>query len=100
MRRVLLALSLTTAASIPAGTSAAAVENCIADWSIAAPIVRREGLASVERLAQSVREKGVGTIVRTMLCEVNGSFVYKLITREPKGQVKTFTVDAREPEVR
>jgi hypothetical protein len=35
-----------------------------------------------------------------MLCEDNGSFVYKLVTREPKGQVKTLTIDARRPFVR
>jgi hypothetical protein len=100
MKPVFLALSLAVAAPVPFFTGAAAVETCIADWSIAARIVRKEGLTSVDKIAEFAREKGVGPIVRTMLCEANGSFVYKLITREPEGQVNTFTVDAREPFVR
>ena len=98
-RPAVIALCLAYASVLPR-MGAAAVENCIADWSIAAPIVRKEGLASVEKLAELARANGVGTIVRTMLCEDNGGFVYKLVTREPKGQVKTLTVDARRPFMR
>jgi hypothetical protein len=100
MRPIFLALSLAAAAPVPCGRGAAAAETCFADWSIAARIVREQGLTSVEKLAEFAQAKGVGPIVRTMLCEANGSFFDKLITREPMGQVKTFTVDAREPFVR
>jgi hypothetical protein len=77
--------------------SATANADCIADWSIAAPIVRKEGLATVEVLSQLAHDKIAGSIVRTTLCEESGGFVYRLIVRDHKGHLTNHTVDARAP---
>jgi hypothetical protein len=93
LRIIAASLLLGTAAlAFPAGAAA-----CYADWSEAAPIVRKEGLTTIEVLAQSARTKISGDIVKTMLCEENGGFVYRLLIREPAGRLVNRTVDARLP---
>jgi hypothetical protein len=52
--------------------SAPAFAACIADWSIAAPIVHKEGLATVEALSRLAQAKISGNIVKTTLCEEDG----------------------------
>jgi hypothetical protein len=71
--------------------------GCYADWSIAAPIVRKEGLTTVETLARMAQAKISGDIVRTTLCEEKDGFVYRLVIRDPKGRLSNKTVDARAP---
>jgi uncharacterized membrane protein YkoI len=71
--------------------------GCYADWSIAAPIVRKEGLTSVEVLSRLAEAKISGDIVKTTLCEEKGGFVYRLVIRDPTGRFKSRTVDARTP---
>lgn len=75
----------------------AAADSCYADWSVAAPIVRKQGLATVETLARRARAKISGAIVKTMLCEENGGFVYRLVVRDSQGRLSNLTVDARSP---
>ena len=70
---------------------------CIADWSIAAPIVHKEGLTTVEALARLAQAKISGNIVKTTLCEESGSFVYRLVIRDLQGRLSNHTVDARSP---
>lgn len=75
-----------------------ATPACIADWSIAAPIVHREKLAAVEALSRIAAEKISGSvIVRTALCEENGAFFYRIVTRDAHGRLSTLSVDARTP---
>jgi len=70
---------------------------CIADWSVAAPIVHKEGLATVETLSRLAQVKISGNIVKTTLCEENGGFVYRLVIRDLQGRLSNRTVDARSP---
>lgn len=75
----------------------AAAADCYANWSLAAPVVRKEGLTTVERLWKLARSKISGDIVKTTLCAEKGGFVYRLVIRDPKGRLKSRTVDARAP---
>lgn len=71
---------------------------CITDWSIAAPIVYREKLTTVEALSRIAADKMAGSvIVRTALCEEDGIFSYRIIARDSQGRLSTLTVDARAP---
>ncbi len=78
-------------------TSAHAGESCFADWSVAAPVVKKEGLATVEQLSQLAKSSGSGDIVRTTLCQDKGDFTYRIVVKDGKGQLKTLNVDARKP---
>jgi hypothetical protein len=71
--------------------------DCYTDWSDAAPIVKKEGLATIEALAETARGKLSGDIVKTTLCEEESGFVYRLLIREPAGRLVNRTVDARVP---
>ncbi|MEI9900824.1 MAG: hypothetical protein WDN31_12630 [Hyphomicrobium sp.] len=94
MRRIILVpLSLIAVALVPAG----AADTCIPDWSIAAPIVHREGLTTVEALSRIAADKLPGSIVRTTLCQADGAFVYRLLVRDAQGRLSSRTVDARTP---
>ncbi len=74
-----------------------AAETCTGDWSVAAPLVKKEGLATVEQLSHLARSTGAGDIVRTMLCQDNGTFTYRLVVRDAKGQLRSVSTDARKP---
>jgi uncharacterized membrane protein YkoI len=76
---------------------AAAQSTCYSDWSVARPIIRREDLATVERVSELAEEREVGEIVKTTLCRERGRFVYRLMVRRPSGKVRTMVVDARRP---
>jgi uncharacterized membrane protein YkoI len=76
---------------------AAAQSTCYTDWSVARPIIRREGLATVERISELVEEREAGEIVKTTLCRERGRFVYRLMVRRPRGKLRTLVVDARRP---
>jgi len=79
-------------------SSSRATAVCIGDWSIAAPIVHRERLATVEALSRIAAEEVSGSvIVRTALCEENGSFFYRIVMRDERGRLTSRTVDARNP---
>jgi hypothetical protein len=78
-------------------TPGRAAPGCYADWSVAAPIVRKEGLATVEALSRLARSNISGDIVKTTLCKENGGFVYRLVIRSPGGRLFNRTVDARAP---
>ena len=76
---------------------AGAEDNCISDWSIAAPIVRQEGLMTVEQLTPVARQKLKGDVVKVTLCRENGAYVFRLVVRGGGGAIKTVTVDAKNP---
>lgn len=71
--------------------------TCYADWSVAAPIVRKEGLMTVERLAALGEGRLAGDIVKTTLCEEASGFVYRLVLRDTHGKLTNKTVNARSP---
>ncbi|MCZ7595268.1 MAG: hypothetical protein M5U16_10430 [Hyphomicrobium sp.] len=71
--------------------------TCINDWSIAAPIVHKEKLTTVEALTRMAADEIAGSIVKTTLCEENGAFVYRLVVRDAQGRLMSRTVDARAP---
>lgn len=76
----------------------AASERCWADWSTAAPIVRREALVSTKDLHDLARTRNLGNVVRITLCETEGRFVYRLVVIEPAQRaVSNVVVDARQP---
>lgn len=79
-----------------ASSYAEASSRCITDWSDAAPIVRTEGLYTVEKLTSEARGKIKGHIIKTTLCQDDGVWVFRLIVRV-KGNLKMMTVDAKNP---
>lgn len=87
-------LTLSLLAALPPAPARAA---CIDDWSVAAPIVHKEGLATVEVLSRLAQAKISGSIVKTTLCEENGGYVYRLVIRDLQGRLSNRTVDARSP---
>lgn len=88
----LLPLAMLSLMSVPSRADS----RCISDWSQAAPIVRKEGLYSVESLTTAARGKIQGDIVKTTLCQDDGVWVYRLIVRV-KGAMSIQTVDAKDP---
>lgn len=93
MRELLI---LIPAVMMLASSSAMAASRCINDWSEAAPIVRREGLYTVEKLASEARGKIKGNIIKTTLCQDDATWVFRLIVRV-KGNLRMMTVDAKNP---
>jgi len=89
---VLLAATALMGRGAPAGAG-----SCIADWSVAAPIVKKEGLVTVEQLSSLARSHLEGSIVKTTLCEEKGGYVFRLVVRGANGQLRSVTVDARTP---
>jgi uncharacterized membrane protein YkoI len=85
------------AAAALATQTGAARGGCIPDWSVAAPLVKKEGLVTVEQLTAMARSELAGDIVKTTLCEEKGGYVFRLVVRAPDGQLKSVTVDARTP---
>lgn len=79
-----------------AATPVAAASRCVNDWSEAAPIVRKEGLYTVEKLTAEARGKIKGNIIKTTLCQDDGKWVFRLVVRV-KGNLKLMTVDAKAP---
>jgi hypothetical protein len=93
MHRIVFRLLLVAAALNPVGASA----TCITDWSIAAAIVHKEGLTTIEALSRLAAQEISGSIVKTTLCEENGAFVYRILVRDAGGKLTSRTVDARAP---
>ncbi len=97
---LLVSLLIPKFALVPAA-SAGELRNrdttCIADWSIAAPIVHAQGLTTVEALSRLAAVELPGIIVKTTLCEENGAYVYRILVRDARGHLTSRTVDARAP---
>jgi len=93
MRRIIFSL-ITSAVALP---PVSATDACIADWSDAASIVHQNKLITVEALSRLAAAELPGAIVKTTLCEEKGSFVYRLLVRDPQGKLTAHTVDARAP---
>jgi uncharacterized membrane protein YkoI len=97
MRRIII-LIVAFVASIASPAFAAPDEKaCYPDWSVAAPIVKREGLIPVEQLTPLARFSLNGEILKVTLCFEAGNYVFRLVVRGAKGDLKTVTVDAKDP---
>ena len=90
-------IAVVMAAALPSPGSAGEEQSCIADWSVAAPIVRKEGLVSVEELSAQIRARLDASIVKTTLCQQKGDYAFRLVVRDAEGQLKSLTLDARAP---
>lgn len=91
MLRIAFSLLLLAAALLPARA------DCIPDWSLAAPLVYKEKLATVEALSRMAAGRLAGSIVKTTLCHENGAYVYRLVLRDDHGRLTNHTLDARAP---
>lgn len=78
-------------------TPGLAQHTCIVDWSEAGPIVRREGLASIEQVGRLVRDRRSGEVVTSALCRAEDRYYYRLTVRAEHGTLRTVVVDARKP---
>ena len=72
----------------------ARAEDCYADWGIAADIVRRQNLRTVSELTQTAARELPGQIVKTTLCKDGDDYIYKLVVRDAKGQLRSVVLDA------
>ncbi len=100
MRHLLMTSAAATAllaASLLGSTVAHAQLACISDWSIAAPIVRREGLVPMEHVDRLARDRSSVQILRSSLCKDQDRYVYRLTVRAGEGTMRTLVVDARHP---
>ena len=86
---------LLAAAALLVPGPAAASPRCYGDWSDAAPVVVREQLRSARDVQDMARLELGGEVVRIVLCEDDGSFVYRLVLRRLDGRIGTLTVKAR-----
>ncbi len=77
------------------GRAAAGGEHCFENWSVAAAIVAREKLVTVEQLQSVLPPDLGGAIVRTTLCQDGSAFVYKVLVRDRSGKLTKATIDAR-----
>jgi hypothetical protein len=96
MVRSLLFAALLFSCSLVAQPMRAAAVACIDDWSVAAPVVRAQGLVTVEALSKLVRMRLNANIVKAALCERDGRFFYRIVTRGRQG-LKSLLLDARTP---
>lgn len=100
MRQICTVIIACGCAVLPAHATFAAdaqASGCFASWSEAAPIVKREGLATIERVSRLARDRAAGEIVNGKLCHDSGRYIYRLVVRETNGPLKSLTVDARDP---
>lgn len=95
MSRLVSLLCLVLAATA-CGRGALAGE-CFADWSVASPIVKKEGLLSVEELTPLVKRRMNGDVVKVTLCQEGSGYVFRLVIKDGSGNLKTVTVDAKNP---
>lgn len=87
-------LPLAAGALLALAPPAMADERCYGDWSDAAPIVAREQLRSARDVQDMARIELGGDVVRIVLCQGEGGFVYRLVLRRLDGRIGTLTVNA------
>ena len=90
----LAALALATGLTPAPGPAVAA--DCLADWSTAAQVVKKENLLTVEQISAAEAGAIPGQIVKTTLCREQGGYVYRLVVREANGQLRNVVVDAQD----
>lgn len=95
--RLNLAICCVVLAATTLGEGARAQQTCILDWSEAGPIVRKEGLAPIERVSKLAKDRAAVEIVGSALCRAEERYVYRLTVRADHGVLRTIVVDARKP---
>ncbi len=95
LRNATRLMAIAAAALLLPRAASADAPQCLSDWSVAAPIVRKEGLATVEQLAAAAKAGGKGDVVQVHLCKSDGKYSYRVTLRDNKGQLRTITIDAR-----
>lgn len=75
----------------------ASMRECVRDWAQATEIVEREHLATVARLSEAARAQQGAQVIRTVLCEISGAYVYRVVLKGSDGRLRTETVNARRP---
>lgn len=91
-------LSIFAAVVAAATTGPAAVPTkCYADWSDAAALVRQEGLVGVDELSRLARSRMDSEVIKTTLCEAGGRYIYRLVLKLQRGELRVVIVDARQP---
>lgn len=88
-----LTLCMSALAALLPGSARADV--CISDWSVAAAIVREKGLEPLENVTRAARGRLKGEIVKSVLCEEGGRYVYRLVVRTPKGGFEPLALEAK-----
>ena len=88
-----LAVAALAAGLVFAPNGAAA--DCLADWGLAAQVVKRESLLTVEQISGAEAGAIPGQIVKTTLCKEQGGYVYRLVVRDANGQLRNVVVDAQ-----
>lgn len=90
--------SLFAAVVAAAATGPAVVpDQCFADWSDAAALVRQEGLVGVDELSRLARSRLGSEVVRTTLCKEGERYVYRVVLKVQRGELRLVVVDARQP---
>lgn len=97
MRRGFYLALVVTTGLLASPPSPRAADGCMSDWSIAAPIVKREGLTTVEALTKEIRRRLSVDVVSATLCQTGPSYRYRVVVREQGGHLKTLDLDARPP---
>jgi hypothetical protein len=83
------------AVAVVTTAGAAHAETCYDDWGAAGDIVRQEGLVTVESLAAKAAAELGGDIIKATLCEGDSGYIYRLVVRDPRGQLRSVMVPAR-----
>ena len=88
--------ALAALAAVLVSAAQAQAPKCY-EWSDAAPIVKREGLASAKTVNELTQSVAGGELVRITLCEEAGRYYYRLVVKSPSGGLTNQTVDALKP---
>ena len=70
---------------------------CFEDWTQAGSVVRDQSLTPPKDVRDLAKGKVAGELVKMMLCEEDGRYVYKLVLFERSGRLHSVIVDARQP---
>jgi uncharacterized membrane protein YkoI len=89
--------SVAIAAAVAGVLSAAArtAEPGCVEWSKAGPIIAQNSLLPANVVYQMVQKRLGGKIVNQALCDLGGTYVYRLVVLGPTGEVTNVTVDAK-----
>jgi uncharacterized membrane protein YkoI len=95
MWRVLKPMTIAALAAAAFTAAGETAEPGCVEWSKAGPIIAQNALLPANVIYQAVQQRTGGKVVNQALCNVGGSFIYKLVVLGPTGEVTNVTVDAR-----
>jgi uncharacterized membrane protein YkoI len=95
MWRVFKPIVIAAAIAVVVSTAVTATEPGCLEWSKAGPVIAQNSLLPANVVYQMVQKKTGGKIVNQALCDLGGTYVYKLVVLGPTGEVTNVTVDAR-----